>query len=57
MKTRLEQIENKIRLSKVIDMNYILWETAIDEKTVDKLRGNGYSVESGYLNQYYIINW
>lgn len=57
MTTRLEQIQNKIRLSKIIDMNYIFWETTIDNKTIEKLRSEGYSVEQGHLNQYYIIKW
>lgn len=57
MKTRLEQIQKKIKLSKVIGMNYILWQTKIDYETINKLREEGYSIEQGYLNEPYIISW
>ena len=57
MKTRLEQIEKKIRLSKVIDMDYILWDTIIDDKTVSALKENGYSVQLEHFNRYYLISW
>lgn len=58
METRLEQIEKKIRLSKVIDMNYIIWSTTIDDNTIKTLKENGYSVEEcGVHVSYYYISW
>lgn len=57
MKTRLEQIEKKIRLSKAIDMNYITWETSIDENTKNSLKNSGYSVDKDYLWELYVISW
>lgn len=57
MKTRLEQIEKKIRLSKAIDMNYTTWNTSIDENTKNSLINGGYSVDKDYLWELYVISW
>jgi len=57
MKTRFEQIVKKIELSKVIDMDYVLWETTIDNNTLDLLKGGGYSVEQEHFGRYYLISW
>ena len=55
--TRLEQIEKKIRLSKTLDMKYLVWETTIDDNTRLKLNENGYSVMCEHFNRYYVISW
>lgn len=55
MKTRLEQILEKINLSKVINMNYVIWETSIDERTVEKLQGLNYEVSEHPFGFY--ISW
>ncbi len=57
METRYEQISKKIKLSKVIDMTYIIWETTIDVNTVNKLKEEEYSVVSDHQNRYYHISW
>lgn len=57
MQTRLEQILKKIKLSKAIDMNFILQETTLDENTISELKESGYNVEQEYFNRYYLISW
>lgn len=58
METRLNQILKKISLSKVIDMRYIIWHTSIDNKTLNSLNKQGYSVaECGVNINYYYISW
>lgn len=57
MNTRLEQIENKIRMSKVINMPYITWDTTIDDRTLGELKNSGYLVEQEYRHGYYVIGW
>ena len=55
VETRLEQIFKKISLSKVIDMNYILWNTTIDNETIKKLRQLNYTVAQE--DRYFYITW
>lgn len=55
METRLEQILKKISLSKVIDMNYILWNTTIDNETIKKIRQLNYIVAQE--DRYFYITW
>ena len=58
METRLEQILKKIQLSKVIDMNYILWFTSIDNKTAEVLKNRGYFLVQDFIrDNYYKISW
>lgn len=57
MKTRIEQILKKINLSKAIKMDFILWETTIDDDTIEKLRELEYSVQCEHFNKYYYISW
>lgn len=57
METRLDQILKKIQLSKVIDMNFVLWETTIDDNTVNKLKGLNYCVEQEHFGRFYMISW
>ena len=57
MKTRFDQILKKINLSKSISMNYVLWETTIDDLTIDRLKYEGYSVSFESKNNFYYISW
>ena len=57
METRFEQILRKIRLSKVIDMDFVLWDTTIDVNTVGKLKELNYCVEEEHFGRFYVISW
>ena len=38
-------------------MNYVLWETTIDDLTIDRLKYEGYSVSFESKNNFYYISW
>lgn len=57
MKTRLEQIEKKISLSKTLDLKHLIWETTLTDNTIRGLVNLGYSVEQEHFGRYYVISW
>ena len=57
MKTRLEQIEKKIALSKTLDLNQMTWDTTITDNTRESLIKLGYLVEQEHFSRFYVISW
>lgn len=57
VKTRLEQIKKKVKLSKILGLTQMIWETTIDDNTLSKLKSLNYSVEQEHFNRFYVISW
>jgi hypothetical protein len=45
IQSRFDQILSRIELNKVVSLNHLYCHSNIDEKTLDKLKDAGYTIE------------